>query len=58
MERVMPLAWVNVVICSKAYCLSIRYTERLGEAEIVASVGSKGDGYDCPGRELQRSLQD
>lgn len=27
--------------------LSIRYTERLGEAEIVASVGSKGDSYDC-----------
>ena len=26
--------------------LSIRYTERLGEAEIVASVGSKGDSYD------------
>ena len=26
--------------------LSIRYAERLGEAEIVASVGSKGDSYD------------
>jgi transposase InsO family protein len=26
--------------------LSIRYTERLSEAEIVASVGSKGDSYD------------
>jgi putative transposase len=26
--------------------LSIRYTERLGQAEIVASVGSKGDSYD------------
>jgi putative transposase len=26
--------------------LSIRYSERLGEAEIVASVGSKGDSYD------------
>jgi len=26
--------------------LSIRYTERLGEAAIVASVGSKGDSYD------------
>jgi putative transposase len=25
--------------------LSIRHTERLGEAEIVASVGSKGDSY-------------
>jgi putative transposase len=25
--------------------LSIRYSERLGEAEIVASVGSKGDSY-------------
>ena len=26
--------------------LSIRYSQRLGEAEIVASVGSKGDSYD------------
>jgi putative transposase len=26
--------------------LSIRYTERLAEAEVVASVGSKGDSYD------------
>ena len=26
--------------------LSIRYSERLGEAEIVASVGTKGDSYD------------
>ena len=26
--------------------LSIRYSERLGEAEIEASVGSKGDSYD------------
>jgi len=27
-------------------CLSIRYTERLAEAEAVSSVGSRGDGYD------------
>ena len=27
--------------------LSIYYSERLGKAEIVASVGSKGDSYDC-----------
>jgi|GEM_PF-2982245 len=27
--------------------LSIRYTERLDEAGAVASVGSKGDSYDC-----------
>jgi hypothetical protein len=27
--------------------LSIRYSERLGEAEIVASVGTIGDCYDC-----------
>ena len=27
--------------------VSIRYSERLSEAEIVASVGSKGDSYDC-----------
>lgn len=26
--------------------LSIRYTERLGDAEIVASVGSRGDSYE------------
>jgi putative transposase len=32
--------------CGVQY-LSIRYTERLGEAAIVASVGSKGDSYDC-----------
>ena len=37
---------------------AIRYTERLAEAEAVASVGSKGDSYDCeenqglPGRGL------
>jgi putative transposase len=27
--------------------LSIRYSERLAENHIVASVGSKGDSYDC-----------
>jgi putative transposase len=27
--------------------LSIRYTERLAEAGAVASVGSRGDSYDC-----------
>jgi len=32
--------------------LSIRYTERLEEAGAVASVGSKGDSYDC---ELNRA---
>ncbi|MGN6244087.1 MAG: IS3 family transposase [Motilibacteraceae bacterium] len=26
---------------------AVRYTERLAEAEAVASVGSKGDSYDC-----------
>ena len=26
--------------------LSIRYSERLGEAGVVASVGSRGDSYD------------
>ena len=37
---------------------AIRYAERLAEAEAVASVGSKGDSYDCeqnqglPGRGL------
>jgi len=27
--------------------LSIRYTERLAEADAVSSVGSRGDSYDC-----------
>ena len=27
--------------------LAVRYTERLDEAGVVASVGSKGDSYDC-----------
>ena len=27
--------------------LAIRYTERLAEAGVVNSVGSKGDSYDC-----------
>jgi putative transposase len=30
--------------------LSIRYTERLAEAEAVSSVGSRGDSYDCETR--------
>ena len=30
--------------------LSIRYTERLAEAGAVASVGSRGDSYDCDDR--------
>jgi hypothetical protein len=27
--------------------LSIRYSERLADNDIVASVGSKGDSFDC-----------
>ena len=38
--------------------LSMRYTERLAEASIEPSVGSRGDSYDCPGRVRHRSLQD
>jgi putative transposase len=38
--------------------LSIRYSERLDEAGAVASVGSRGDSYDCPGRVVQQSLQE
>ena len=30
---------------------AVRYTERLAEAEAVASVGSKGDSYDCEHRD-------
>ena len=33
--------------------LAIRYTERLAESGIEASVGSTGDSYDCHGRRLQ-----
>jgi hypothetical protein len=30
-----------------AQYLSIRYSERLAANDIVASVGSRGDSYDC-----------
>ena len=36
---------------------AVRYTERLDEAEAVASVGSKGDSYDCDGRSAQLAVQ-
>ena len=37
--------------------VSIRYSERLAEAGIEPSVGSKGDSYDnAPGRNHQRPL--
>lgn len=36
--------------------LAIRYTERLAEAGVVPSVGSRGDSYDCDDpRALPRS---
>ena len=39
--------------------LSIRYSERLDENDIVASVGSRGDSYDSQrhGRSLQQALK-
>ena len=37
--------------------VSIRYTERLAEAGIEPSVGSKGDSYDNALAETKRSLQ-
>lgn len=38
--------------------LAIRYTERLADAGVVKSVGSRGDSYDKrPRRDRQRSLQ-
>lgn len=37
-------------------CRAIRYTERLAEAEAVASVGSKGDSYDNAMAEELNSL--
>ena len=36
--------------------LAIRYTERLAEAGVVASVGSKGDSYDNAMAEAFNSL--
>jgi hypothetical protein len=38
--------------------LSIRYSERLAANDIVASVGSRGDSYDCedPGAVVEPSL--
>jgi putative transposase len=37
--------------------VAIRYTQRLAEAGAVASVGSRGDSYDCPGRGVQLAVQ-
>jgi hypothetical protein len=37
--------------------LAVRYSERLADNDIVASVGSKGDSYDNAMAELQRALQ-
>ena len=37
--------WFTTVTGALQY-LSIRYSEQLSEAEIVASVGSKGERYD------------
>jgi putative transposase len=39
-----------------AQYLSIRYSERLAENDIVASVGSRGDGYDNAMAESFHSL--
>jgi transposase InsO family protein len=38
--------------------VSMRYTERLADAGIAPSVGSRGDSYDCAGRIGDWSLQD
>jgi putative transposase len=37
-------------------CRGIRYTERLAEAQAVASVGSRGDSYDNAMAEALNSL--
>lgn len=37
---------VLLPLIEPAQYLSIRYSERLGEAGVVASVGSRGDSYD------------
>jgi hypothetical protein len=38
--------------------LSMRYTDRLGDAGIAPSVGSRGDSYDCARGIDHRSVQD
>ena len=38
--------------------LSMRYTERLADAGIAPSVGTRGDSYDCARRISDRPVQD
>jgi putative transposase len=45
-RRTCPHLVFHLEWAERRQYLSIRYSERLGEAEIVASVGSKGDSYD------------
>jgi hypothetical protein len=48
---VVPRTHLHVEVLRRprdsAQYLSIRYSDRLAANEIVASVGSKGDSYDC-----------
>ncbi len=44
--------------CRVAQYSALRYTARLADAGAVASIGTVGDSYDCPGREPDRALQD
>ncbi len=37
--------------------LALRYTQRLADAGVVASVGTTGDSYDCAGRGVQLAVQ-
>lgn len=41
------MCWFTTSFTYESGHRAIRYTERLAEAEAVASVGSKGDSYDC-----------
>ena len=41
-----PPAWCITVIAAPKQYLSIRYTDRLADAGIELSVGSRGDAYD------------
>ena len=36
--------------------LSVRYSERLADNDIVASVGSKGDSFDCEDPNCERGF--
>ena len=48
--------WSTTATAGSRQYLSVRYTERLDEAEVLRSVGSKGDGYDNAAAESLNGL--